>query len=178
MVVISIIFIISIISAIIMVNGYEDNRKKFYKSRGLEFKQSISTSKYCGGFEGIASTDLCMVEYVNDYLNIMISNHTPIFNAIRQIKIVDILDTYVETETQIRERVSLGKLALVGVFAFALSSKEHITHSNFVIIKITDKDSYREIVFKPDNSMEFVSQIDKIRGYDRTSELKENNIYM
>ncbi|MBS4060276.1 MAG: hypothetical protein KG029_07760 [Bacteroidetes bacterium] len=124
----------------------ESNQIKM-QSKGYQINKSIKTGKYIAGHPSlnniVAKTDIFPVD---DHLDIIDSS------LITQVKIASIekssiKNIVIEDQTTIEKRVTVARLLLIGIFAFALRKKQ-VNEIAYLIIEWNDGRFDHETIFQ------------------------------
>lgn len=134
----------------IMKEKEESKKTSEYKEKGLTYVKEYTGVNYCGGFGDIEP------KKYNDV--ILLKDRIQIFR--KDILIKNIQDCSIQTETQLAERVSMGKLLCFGVFAFGMKGKTKSISKNYVVIRCNHRNKDIDLVldFGKENE-EFVRQV-------------------
>jgi len=145
-------------------NNEDKRRSEHYKSQGLVHIKTF-VPKFLGGFNDVGACEICIVDLFKDKIVIKLSGGkgNNIFNKTKTIMIDNILGLKVQTESEIKEKVSLGKLVCFGVFAFGMDGNKKTTSNNYVVMKARCNDEEVNLVFQIDDYTDFMSSINQIR---------------
>lgn len=113
-------------------------KKKFlkYKKQGLKFIKEYNSVKYYGGIQGLNVEDTGKVILFDDRVRIL--GYTILLREIESCNI--------QTERQITERVSMGKLLFFGVLAFGMKGKQRELSKKYIVLRYNEFNEMRDIV--------------------------------
>ncbi|MEG1309388.1 MAG: hypothetical protein RSD06_00750 [Bacilli bacterium] len=106
-----------------------DEMKNFYKKQGLDFlKNEFGNIKYLTGFKDIGIKEDIYISLFKDRIRFNFEK-----DFYRDVLKNDISDCRIETETQIRNQISMGKILCLGIFAFGGNNTKEINKEYLVI---------------------------------------------
>lgn len=114
----------------------EESTKDNYRKIGLEYLETYNNVAYYGGFKDIQAKENNKVLVFKDRIQI--------FN--KDIMFSNINDCSIQSESQLVERVSMGKLLCFGVLAFGMNGKVKNINKNYVVIRCNYKKSDIDLV--------------------------------
>lgn len=149
------IFWIVIITLVIIVIVVSINSNRKFKSdsavmesRGYSKDLSVDTGKYIGGHPNISSPiDRTVIYPKGDQLEIF--NYYSAANGLKDaaIKFSSVKNIVIEDQSTIEKRVTVARLLLVGIFAFALRKKKK-NELAYIIIEWNDGRFDHETIFE------------------------------
>lgn len=153
-----------IVSGKITCDNEDKKRSEYYKSQGLVHIKTF-IPKFLGGFNDVGACEICMFDLFKDRIVIKLSGGkgSNIFNKTKTIMIDNILSVKVQTESEIKEKVSLGKLVCFGVLAFGMDGNKKTISDDYVVMKARHNDEEVNLVFQIDNYTDFMSSINQVR---------------
>lgn len=121
-------------------------RKNFlkYKEQGLRFIKEYNSVKYYGGIKGFDIEHTGKVIIFSDRVRIL--NNT--------IYLEDVESCKVQTERQITEGVSMGKLLFFGVLAFGMKGKQKELSKKYIVLRYKCLDEMRDVIMDFDSKNE------------------------
>lgn len=105
------------------------------------YKERYDDVSYYGGFEGIGYQKKVDVLIYSD--KIIVKKD---LDWHKEILLSDIEDCTIQTETQLKERVSMGKLLCFGVFAFGMKGKQQAIAQDYTVVRFKDGDKVSDLV--------------------------------
>lgn len=109
-------------------NEYDMQQKEKYKKQGKEYIDSYCRIKYVCGFKDI-SRSIVSLELLGDEIIIEFEDK----NTTRIIKKQDIKDIYLNTETEIQNNISVGKILAFGALSLGMDNSKTEIHDYIVI---------------------------------------------
>ena len=88
---------------------------------GVTYTEGVD---YMGGFKDFGRADDCVIKVRKDGINFILNNYKYNEYDNKVVEYKSIKSVEIESETSIKERVSIGKLVFFGVFAFGMKGKE------------------------------------------------------
>ena len=132
-----------------------DEKKKYqeYKKQGLEYIKKYYNVSYYGGFKDIG--------FRKDENLILFEDRIRILN--KDILIKNIKDCRIQTETQLTERASIGKLLCFGVFALGMKGKQKELNKEFTVIRFSNNNEEADLIvdLKSKNEI-FIGKINRL----------------
>ena len=99
----------------------EKRRQNYKEKKGLEYLKTEYGIKYLGGFKDLGKKDDDItIEFFKDRIRLSFND------GYRDIMQKEILDCKIQSETQIRQQISMGKIILLGAFALAGNNTKEI----------------------------------------------------
>ena len=114
----------------------KESTKNNYRKIGLEYLETYNNVSYFGGFKDVQAKENNKV--------IVFKDRIQIFN--KDILFSNINDCSIQSESQLVERVSMGKLLCFGVLAFGMNGKVKNVNKNYVVIRCNYKKSDIDLV--------------------------------
>ncbi|MDP3452887.1 MAG: hypothetical protein Q8R90_08020 [Bacteroidales bacterium] len=145
--IIVIVFVFLMVILLISAQKEQKSNQLVLESKGYRLDNSIKTGKYLAGHpdinEPVNKTDILPID---DFLDIFNST------TLTQVKIASIRKTFItnvviEDQTTIEKRVTVARLLLVGIFAFALRKKQ-VNELAYMIIEWNDGKFNHETIFE------------------------------
>ncbi len=154
---------IIIVGIVIWASLDADKMGKEREEKGI---RGVKEFKYYGGFKNIGYCEKCFATFYDDRIDMVLtgkSGETNIYEH-KNIKFKDILDVEIQTESQIRESVSLGKLIAFGIFAFGMEKKQKDVVDNYLIIKaLNEMGEEMSLIIKVVDYVEFTKLINEAK---------------
>lgn len=166
-----------------------EEKKKIedYRKQGLEYI-GLFSFECIGGFKDIGACKDCYIDLFEEKINITLykknQSGTVLGSKIVDIKMSDILSAELQTETQISEQISLGKLITFGILSFGMKKKQNeiireylLINMNYnnekvsLILKTTKDDEYNE-----KKQFELLQQINRCISLPKNSKAIKDNI--
>lgn len=145
---IEILFLIGVIVMVYMLinkgaRKCEESIKDDYRKIGLEYLETYNNVSYCGGFKDVQAKENNKIIVFKDRIQIL--NKDILFSNIH--------DCSIQSESQLVERASMGKLLCFGILAFGMNGKVTNINKNYVVIRCNYKKSDIDLVldFKDEN---------------------------
>lgn len=148
LIVIAVVIMIAVISA----NNQHKTNSAVMESRGYSRDLSIDTGKYISGHPQISNPiDETVIYLKDDQLEVF--NAYSVVNGIKEgvIKSTLIKKIVVEDQSTIEKRITVARLLLVGIFAFALKKKKK-NEIAYLIIEWDDGRFEHETIFEFEGS--------------------------
>lgn len=161
-----IVLVVILVSCMYAKASAEDKKDTYiaYKKQGLELLREYNTCVHYNGFKEYGKLSIPEVLLFTDRIRFNLSS-----NNTREILIKDISDCRVQTDVQISERISKGKLLAFGIFALGMKKKQEEICKSYVLLSCKYKGEDTDFVFDfKDFNTSFVTivnnNIDKIKA--------------
>lgn len=153
---------------------FEAKQKDLERRSGIKVIQTFDVN-YIGGFKNISKCNKCVLEVCNDRLKVITMNTSgDIFSIPNNILMDYIQNVEIKTETEIKEKVSLGKLMFFGILAFGMNGKESTVIKNYITIEVKDsRDEFIIILDGKGRDREIVNLINRVKSEYNKSKLGE-----
>lgn len=148
-----------------LLKKMNDEMKKSYKDReGLDYLKSIHSIKYLSGFRDIGVKEDISILLFQDRIRFKFGKYFQ-----RDVLKNDISDCRIETETQIRNQISVGKILCFGILSLAGNNTKEI-NKEYLVIDGKVKNSNINII------LEFKDQISLEEALKDINRLIESNV--
>lgn len=156
----------------------KDRRNKIeeYKKEGLEYI-GLYSFKCLGGFKDIGACKNCFINLFKDRIRIKLykegANGEFLGSKEVEVMIDDIVDTTLENESKIIEKVSLGKMAVFGLLSLGMQGKEKEIQRELLILSIKHEDNIVNLVLtdseKNSNAtFKFLQEVNSLKNESET----------
>ena len=136
----------------------EDIREYEYFEQGLIYIDEYKYVSYFGGFKDKGKSDDIKVIVFENKIDFKFS-----YDDTREIFIKDIHDCRIQTEKQLSERVSMGKLLCFGVLAFGMKGKQKELSKDYVVVRYNYENEDIDLVLDLHyGNEEFVREINNL----------------
>ena len=135
--------IIVVIFGIVISEVEKDkkNREELKKS-GYNDANALIILKYLGGIKTISIKNNVQVKLLKEGIFFIYCYN----NEKKIITYNNITDIYIDTQTSIQEKVSMGKLLCFGVLAFAMNGKQVNSTKEYIVLEVNENDKYNIIL--------------------------------
>lgn len=186
MLLIILIFFILFITWVVTVEApkIEEQRKEtreIYRKQGLEYIDLFSF-ECIGGFSDIGACKKCYIDLFEEQMHIKLYKESSSGSILGSkevvIKMSDILSAELQTETQISEQISLGKLITFGLLSFAMKKKQTEITREYLVINMKYEDKEISLILKPtkDDQYNLEQQFRFLRETNRCIKLDKNKL--
>ncbi|WP_346938185.1 hypothetical protein [uncultured Clostridium sp.] len=141
----------------------EELREDEYEDEGLEYEGIKYFGNFIGGFKDIGYCEFLRVDFFKDRIGIEIKDLKKDIKENRYIKLNDVLDVKIQTETQIKESVSIGKLLVFGILSFGMKGNEKTLIDEYVVMKVVYNNDELNLIFKMSDSYNFIKDINRFK---------------
>lgn len=146
----------------------DKKRKQNYKEKeGLEYLKTEYGIKYLGGFKDLSKKDDDItIEFFKDRIRLSFND------GYRDIMQKEILDCKIQSEIQIRQQISMGKIILLGTFALVGNNIKEV-NKEFALLDCYYKGDRISIVL----DIDFQPSLEQfVRDINRLKNINENTI--
>lgn len=152
----------------------EKRRQNYKEKEGLEYLKTEYGIKYLGGFKDLGKKDDDItIEFFKDRIRLSFND------GYRDIMQKEILDCKIQSETQIRQQISMGKIILLGAFALAGNNTKEI-NKEFALLDCYYKGDRISIVldidFQP-SLEQFVRDVNGLKNINENTILSDFKSY-
>lgn len=146
-----------------------NSMKKYYKDKfNLDYLKSTHNIRYLGGFKDLGiKNNKISIDFFKDRVRFEFDG-----DNYKDIMQKDILDCKIQSETQIRQQISMGKIVLLGVFALAGNNTKEI-NKEFALLDCYYEGDRISIVL----DIDFQPSLEQfVRDINRLKNINENTI--
>lgn len=160
-----------------IISEINDKRRQNYKEKeGIDYLKTEYGIKYLGGFKDLGKRDNDIsIDFFKDRIRFKFDD-----NNYRDIKKSDIIDCRIQSETQIRQQISMGKIILLGVFSLAGNNTKEI-NKEYALLECYYEGDRISIILEIDfqQSLEqFIRDINRLKNLnENTTNLEEVKPY-
>ena len=165
--------IIGIVTFVWYINKTGDQQEQFkkyeYAEQGLIHIKDYNFVDYLGGFKNKGKSDDIKVIVFENKIDFKFS-----YEDTREIFIKNIKDCRIQTDKELIERVSMGKLLCFGVLAFGMKGKQKELTKDYVVVRCNYENEDIDLVLDfATRNEEFVNSINSLMASD---EILEKNL--
>ena len=137
-------------------------KKEHYESIGLNFITDYDNIDYYGGFKDWGCKKDIKLIVFDGYFRLDSD-----YSGSKIIEFKDIKDCRIQTEKQLSERVSMGKLLCFGVLAFGMKGKQKELSKDYVLVRCNYENEDIDLVLDlHSNNERFVRYINTLADVD------------
>ncbi|MBP3929414.1 MAG: hypothetical protein J6D47_07615 [Peptostreptococcaceae bacterium] len=159
----------------------QQETKEIYRKQGLEYI-GLFSFECIGGFSDIGACKNCYIDLFEEKMTINLykesSSGSILASKVVVIKMSDILSAELQTETQISEQISLGKLITFGLLSFAMKKNPNEIIREYLVINMKYEDKEISLILKPtkDDQYNLEQQFRFLREVNRCIKLDKNKL--
>lgn len=142
--------------------GYEERIRDLERC-GSKHKSGIIVNNYVGGFKDIGICRHTYLDLMEDRIIVTFKDDSKGIKEKKQIKYSDVLDVSIQTETQIKEKVSLGKILVFGVLSFGMKGNQSTISQEYLVMKVKYNNEDLDLIFSVGNAYQAVKNINEYK---------------
>lgn len=147
----------------------EKRRQNYKEKEGLEYLKTEYGIKYLGGFKDLGKKDDDItIEFFKDRIRLSFND------GYRDVMQKEILDCKIQSETQIRQQISMGKIILLGAFALAGNNTKEV-NKEFALLDCYYEGDRISIVLECRKQYYLEECVKDIRKLIKNNEIKEED---
>lgn len=162
------VFILVHIAIKINENKTRKERLQQYKSEGKIYVTNFDTF-YMGGLKDISACP-SLIEVFDNKITMKFIINFDTYN--REFNLKDILDVKIQSDIQIQNQISLGKMVFFGAFALASPNQKTVINE-YIVMTVLYQGEKLNLIFKLNakTNMEFIKVINEVKD----NHLKDKN---
>lgn len=179
-----ILFFFIIIGIYIYITNYLDSAKNKEKLNAKD-QHINSTHKFSfichGGLKDMGFCKSCFIELFKDRIIIKLYKEDNIGSIIGskslEVMLTNIIDLSLQTEKEIKEKVSLGKILVFGFLSLAMDKKSYTINKEFLVLTFNNNDEKVNLILESKyNDLDTFKLLTEINEYKKQIKTSSNEV--